>query len=541
MTDLSDRSALSATAILVSIFMLSGACGRSPEREVANVAQVRQDFGEQLFVPRGGFILKRGQSLPSLEWEDPEWIAEHVGDAPIRTRWFNERLEEVSQTEQIGRYYVYGEASGPGGPALRRAMTCCYVGDEDLTQLADRLVLATEAGQDAGAKQARREALASLWQNGEEGAIALAEHLEAGEAREEPRAGQWQMENATRHVRLKRKLMGLDAVAPANVKPRGFEGRAAPVLRRGTLQEAGVDAATVDPVESSLDAWYALAQQPTAIVIARNGVIVVDKSYGSLGGRPVTTDTPLLLHSAMKPLIGLQLAMYVDRGHIGLDEPIGKYLPDFAGAENQNLTFRAGHVHATGIHFPWEIAFQRLFYFRTWQDSMISHRAREWAPGERHKYGVVGIVLAVRALELMSGQNYWHAMERELFEPLGCRNILPGGTGFSAENLARIGLLLANEGKYGDQEFISEETYRSILPTPLEPYFSNVEITYGIGLRDYEELFGPGSYGHGGGCGTQLIVNPEKRLVFAMSRNERGDDYKAALADVLARVVALTE
>jgi hypothetical protein len=29
------------------------------------------------------------------------------------------------------------------------------------------------------------------------------------------------------------------------------------------------------------------------------------------------------------------------------------------------------------------------------------------------------------------------------------RNVLPGGTGFSAENLARIGVLLDNRGKYG--------------------------------------------------------------------------------------------
>ena len=66
-----------------------------------------------------------------------------------------------------------------------------------------------------------------------------------------------------------------------------------------------------------------------AIVIARNGVIVTAKGYGEIDGRPATIDTPMLLHSAMKPLIGLQLATYVDRGILGLDEPIGNFLPDF--------------------------------------------------------------------------------------------------------------------------------------------------------------------------------------------------------------------
>ena len=358
--------------------------------------------------------------------------------------------------------------------------------------------------------------------------------MEAGKATEEPRVGQWQMENATQHVRLKRKLMGLDAATLVEVNARVLEGEPAPVLRRGSLDEAGVTAAYRDRLEARLDAWYVSAQQPMAVVIARNGVTVVDKAYGVVDERPVTIDTPMLLHSAMKPLIGLQLAMYVDRGHVGLDEPIGKYLPEFSGEEYKEMTFRAAHVHATGIYFPWSVAIPRLFYFRTWQDSMISHRRQEWAPGEQHRYGVVGVILSARALELLSGQNYWHAMERELFGPLGIKNTLPGGTGFSAEDLARIGVLLASRGTYGDREFFSAETYRSIVPTSLKAYFPNIDMAYGVGLQDYEALFGPGSFGHGGGCGTQLIVNPEKHLVFAMVRNERGEHYRQTLAEVLA-------
>ncbi len=81
-------------------------------------------------------------------------------------------------------------------------------------------------------------------------------------------------------------------------------------------------------------------------------------------------------------LIGLQLATYVDRGLLRLDEPIGNYLPDFDTPRDRNLTFRAGHVHATGIHFPWDLAFSRLFYFHTWNERLIAHCKREWLPGK---------------------------------------------------------------------------------------------------------------------------------------------------------------
>ena len=124
-------------------------------------------------------------------------------------------------------------------------------------------------------------------------------------------------------------------------------------------------------------------------------------------------------------------------------------------------------------------------------------------------------------------------MEREVFEPLGIRNILPGGTGFSAENLARIGVMLDNHGKYGEWELFSEETYREIVPASLASHFPEVDRVYGVGLQPHASRLGPGSYGHGGGCGTQLSVQPKENLVFAMVRNEQGAGYKKHLAGVM--------
>ena len=54
--------------------------------EGTKLAQLRQDFGEQIFVPHNGFVLSLGQTLPDLVWQDPDRIANHFGHAPIRTR-----------------------------------------------------------------------------------------------------------------------------------------------------------------------------------------------------------------------------------------------------------------------------------------------------------------------------------------------------------------------------------------------------------------------------------------------------------------------
>ncbi len=518
-----------------SIFLMMSFFIGSITQAGVEEAELKERFGEQQFAPAGGFILTQGQKLPDLVWEQPQLVARVVEQPSIPTRWFNEKFEEVQTAHEPGRYYVYGEAPVPDGPVLRRAMTCCCVGkDVALEELAEKRLLSKKSVPSSDRRADDVAALVRDWKNSEAGAVELAALLESDQKSESVRRGQWQMENATRHVRLKRKLMGLDHKPIVKVTPRLLKGKPAPVLRNAPLDQAGITAGQRKQIESKLDEWYAASSEPMSIVIARNGVIVTAKSYGNIDGQAVTVDTPMKLDSAMKPLIGLQLATYVDRGILSLDQPIGDILPDFNTARDRSLTFRAGHVHATGIHFPWSLAFKRLFYFHTWNEALIAHCKREWEPGDRYRYGVVGVILSVRALELLRGRNYWDAMERDLFQPLGIQNVLPGGTGFSAESLARIGVLLDNRGSYGKWEVFSRETHAAILPTSLKPYFPHLNRNYGIGLQDESQYLGPGSYGHGGGCGTLLVINPKQHLIFAMGRNGQGKDFKKYRSEVLA-------
>ena len=426
-----------------------------PSVNAAELKKKRELFGQQLFAPKGGFVIEASRLLPPLVWKQPATVAKLTEDPTIRTRWFDAELREVKSAKQAGRYFAYGEATGPGGSEFRRAMTCVAV--ESVAKLADL------------ARRWNLDNAVDSWAQTEGGAVQLAALIDA-DGKSESRRGQWQMENATRHVRIKRKIMGRNE-RPVVVAARKHTGKPTPVLRAGSLNETGISAGQIKLVEGKLDQWYTEAQQPTAIVIAKDGVILVAKSYGKLNEQPVSVDTPMLLHSAMKPLMGIQLAMYVDRELVDLEQPIGDFLPAFNKPADRLLTFRAGHAHLSGIHFPWPLAFSRLFYFRTWQESLIAHQPREWTAGTKYRYGVVGIILAVRSLELLSGRNYWDAMEREVFAPLGIRNILPGGVGFSAENMARIGVLLSNHGRYGEWELFSEAIYRRIIPQSLLPLF----------------------------------------------------------------------
>lgn len=472
------------------------------------VAYMKDHFGEMQFKPEGGFILRKRQPLPDLVWDEPEVASALLEDTVIPTRWFDSELNEVTKTDKAGRYYAYGEAPAPEGAPLYRAVTClCLDEDENLELLALRL----NPGQEV-----RVQEIVKAWREDEEETITLCGKLETGPPYAPRRPGQWQMENATVHVRLKRKIRNIKR--HVEVKARTLEGTPAPVLSGGMIELSGADREFKTKMEELYERWHQSSGQPMSVVVARKGNIIVSKGYGEIGGKPVTVNTPMLLHSAMKPIMGLQLAMYIDRGIVALDEPIGNYLPEFDTPRDKNLTFRVAQVHTTGINFPWSLAFSRHFYFHTWHEALIAKCPRDWNPGDRYQYGCVGMSLSVRAIETLTGKNYWEAMEEQLFEPVGIKDMHPGGTGFSAADLARLGVLVANRGKYGSLELFSEKTCESIMPVQLQDYIPNLDEKRmrGIGFT----TMAPGFYGHSGGCGTRLLVDPENHLVYAMTRME---------------------
>ena len=500
---------------LLTLTFLIPAIGSNPAQAQDQAAEVSfQDrvqyisthFGELNFHPQGGLILRVGQKLPPLVWEEP-MVADEIlaSDMTIPTRWFDADFAPVTHTPKPGRYYVYGEAPTPSGPALRRAMTCYALpADTDLRVLAKRLYPGVESHAE----------IALSWKDSEEALVGFAGRYDSEPPHEESRPGQWLMENATRHVQLKRQLRGITR-EPIQVRPSRTQDTPAPVLTWPLSKETVVDPGWQDRVDALCRKNQESSGGPLSLVIAKKGRVVFAEGYGQLDGADVTPRTPQVLYSCMKPILGIQLAMYVDRGLVKLDQPVGDFLPEFGSEFDLPMTFHACHVHATGIEFPWELAFSRLFYFHTWHEALIAQCPREWLPATRMRYGVVGVILAVRSLELLSGENYWDGLEKELLDHLGVTSAYPGGTGFSAEDLAKIGILLANRGRYGDWEFYSENTHERILPQSLKchlPQFTQKNVR-GIGLAK-DERMGPNGYGHGGG--GLLAIDPDTHVVVSL-------------------------
>lgn len=164
----------------------------------SDLTKRREQFGQQLFAPADGLVIKSGSPLPPLVWKQPITVAAPVEDPSIRTRWFDAALREVNEAGRAGRYFVYGEASGSGGSVFRRAMTAVVVSrTADLRKLAEEW-MPPDSSEPGVAWRARIEGAIQSWRHTEDGAVQLAAMIESG-GKPEARLGQWQMENATRH------------------------------------------------------------------------------------------------------------------------------------------------------------------------------------------------------------------------------------------------------------------------------------------------------------------------------------------------------
>jgi CubicO group peptidase (beta-lactamase class C family) len=200
-----------------------------------------------------------------------------------------------------------------------------------------------------------------------------------------------------------------------------------------------------------------------------------------------------------------------------------------------------------------------------------SQRPLEFEPGTRWAYCSPGIDTLGRVIEVASGQSFEEFLLERLFHPLGMRDTtfypspeqvrraavvyerkngalrpvaafrgglpqgarypLPAGGLFStAPDLARLYQMLLNGGTAGGRRYLTEATLAEMTRVQtgdLKAGFSE-GIGFGLGWSivrhpvGVTDMLSPGSYGHGGGYGTQCWIDPHRGL-FTVLLTQRPD------------------
>ena len=207
------------------------------------------------------------------------------------------------------------------------------------------------------------------------------------------------------------------------------------------------------------------------VMVSRHGKVAHLSSYGLAdkeAGRAVEPDTIFRIYSMTKPITSVAAMMLWEQGAFELNDPISKWLPEFADmriyvggpaakAVTQPATepIRVWHLltHTAGltygfhrVHVTDEIYRNAGFEFGNPQGFDLAQCVEAWAslplafePGTEWLYSVATDVLG-RLVEVVSGQPLDRFFDEQIFTPLGMTD-----TGFhvEAERQNRLAALYA--------------------------------------------------------------------------------------------------
>src|SRR6478735_7121987 len=142
--------------------------------------------------------------------------------------------------------------------------------------------------------------------------------------------------------------------------------------------------------------------------------------------KPMKPDTIFWIASMTKPITGTAILMLQDEGKLQVNDPVAKYLPEFADLKTPsgkpaNLTLTQILTHTSGLG---EAAGPAANEAKTLADLVPLWLAApmQYEPGEKWKYTQSGINLASRIVEVVSGMTFDAFVQKRIFDPLGMKH-----------------------------------------------------------------------------------------------------------------------
>ncbi|GIG88608.1 serine hydrolase domain-containing protein [Plantactinospora endophytica] len=306
------------------------------------------------------------------------------------------------------------------------------------------------------------------------------------------------------------------------------------------------------------------------------------------------------LASVTKVYTTILLLQQVEKGRVDLAAPVRDYLPGFTGTGKDRVTVEMLLTHTSGLPVGAKVTGLPDNTAR-WNAVLATPLLAGATPGDTFRYSSVGLMVAGKIVEKVTGQRLDQALKINLTGPLGLRdtgfnpntwlsagaradrlvatdarssrgllrgtvhddvaNHLGGIAGHagifaSATDLAAIGQLLLDGGTYRGKRILSADTVTRMLTNhnagkpAVDPDRPQRTSAHGLGVVLDQPWFmgrlsSPRTFGHTGFAGPSLLVHPGRRLVLALLTNRAHpnwswadpDPVRAAVADLLAAAV----
>ena len=154
-------------------------------------------------------------------------------------------------------------------------------------------------------------------------------------------------------------------------------------------------------------------------------------------GKAASDNAMFLLGSISKPINVTAVMTLFDQGKFQLQDRVKKFLPAFTGDGREDVTIQHLLTHVSGL--PDQLASNnelRRQHAPLTEFAKQTIRTRlDFAPGTRYQYSSMGILLATRIAELISGSDILTLVDRTVFQPLGMKHSAQGLGRFKLEEM----------------------------------------------------------------------------------------------------------
>jgi D-alanyl-D-alanine carboxypeptidase len=195
-----------------------------------------------------------------------------------------------------------------------------------------------------------------------------------------------------------------------------------------TLVIAGSGTLQADDIDDWVKAQMQVRHIPAvSVAVIRKGVLIKAAGYGLADlehNVPAKPDTVFKIGSVSKQFLAAGIMLLVQDGKVGLNEPIGRYLPA-APATWGAITIRHLLTHTSGLVREGP----GFDPYKTQPDIDVIRTAFalpvNFPPGDKYEYSNLGYYVLAEVIHVVSGKSWAEFLNERVFAPLGMTATFP--------------------------------------------------------------------------------------------------------------------
>lgn len=293
-------------------------------------------------------------------------------------------------------------------------------------------------------------------------------------------------------------------------------------LPQGEAEKLGLDGSVLDELIRA-----AAKDDTDALVVVKDGKVVAERTFGRPAGE-------IHLMSVTKAITALALVREIEDGRIrSLDEPVSAFLPGWDEGDRAQVTLRHLVSHTSGIRHGKTA--KELNEARD-KVAYVTSLPVDHAPGTRHEYNNEAVALLGGIVRRSVGWPLDQVVKERILEPCGVSHfswdrdeagnaLAYANLAMTARDLARVGVMLANEGKgLGAGRALAPASVKR-LAAPTTSLRKDQALLWMLSgeekSKSGQALF------HTGWLGQWFVVHPKSNLVAVRLRRWKDDDGAA--------------